>query len=435
MLRNSYHIGFPLYHNDREWIFVLVHGRHKTTTLLKWHRNQQSRPASTRFLVDTGAYNALIAKPRNYLCRSFHFQEVANSEHGEPVEWHLTSDTAACVLALAQSHHGGFDDNEIEKSKPIVLISCAAAPLSPDGGYQDSILCSVSDEEDEDDNLDALEKKWQAVVGGRAAGLRVIALVLHVDDANLLARRVGVPAIPLADNSFRSLAQDQAEQPVLIKVGTGQLPLLARALGIPERDFSSNPAASKSLFVIGIMASVVIGVYVIVKWISWDINRTNLSIKEPDLAHSVSVPVIAMKQVSDGNTQSPIASIHATPGNNAARVRRKESHKRSALKPQTPTKPVDINLSVKAPRGTIVELLSSDSEAVVGRKTSGFYKETIAGESIYEASRAVFKIQLHPGRYDVVCKYKVSSFPPTTQSIEVRSEVLEYETTCAKIQM
>lgn len=230
---SSVRIGFPLAAPD-SWEFVIVESTNLNRSLHGWLNEDvdQFRPAGFIHYVGAGRvleFNRILTTKR-----SFKFYHASKKTLvGRPTPWAGHSDTAASLLALAQS--------TVSKDSPVVLVSCEC-DFSPEADFQGARLSSVSISSKEDENRAALLQKWAAAM---QSAVPVMALVLFHTDAELLADSLfsigtSIRLVQLKDFSTRDLLAQPGQWPVLVSVRDGDLPLLASKLGIDSRIFQAS---------------------------------------------------------------------------------------------------------------------------------------------------------------------------------------------------
>ena len=128
------------------------------------------------------------------------------------------SDAAACAVAVALGERSGADQGGDD---PLVLISCACGYSNLGCGIANLQLERVTDKFTPCRAGNSLVNKWHAAVAHHA-----LALVLHEDDAAILAEALQRKALPLSENCFRIPSQPL---PLLVSCRSDQLPLLVKA--------------------------------------------------------------------------------------------------------------------------------------------------------------------------------------------------------------
>lgn len=120
------------------------------------------------------------------------------------------SDSVASALALEMANR------EKKKDAPLLLFSCCFAYSSRAQGLKNLILERVGN------NRESLKNKWNA-----ACTVGAFALVLHEDDANILAEDLHCNVKNLTSDIFR---KKSSETPYIISCRSNQWKLLKKAV-------------------------------------------------------------------------------------------------------------------------------------------------------------------------------------------------------------
>lgn len=431
---NLYRIAFPLYHHLRDWAFVIVQRTTANYPTLRWYRKPDGLEGDARFINDTtkdsitGAYNAYNARPDYYDKGHYLFLEVASNEQGPPLDWQRTSDTAACMLALAQSMHGAAPNIE-DDTKPIVLISCSAGPLPPGRGYEHAKLRIVSEEFNEEENVKALKNKWRAAIGGREERFPILALVVHDDDAKLFERTLGFKAKELTEDIFHKLATSGAERPALISVTSEQLPLLARALAIEEYDFTPKSIALDASYsnltpqpvptlLFGIMPK--LDKFILYAFLIFIMTKYFLTTPKEERISTNYLPIESRedlaKHVDAYSEIGSDANKHASPNQESFANPRKPIGNSVAV-----THPNLVSILVISPADSFVTLANTTHQSVYS--SDDF--------EVSDASRASFKFNLKPGNYPILCSQPHQPHTPLGEaSVEIIKGKKTYVARC-----
>jgi hypothetical protein len=178
------------------------------------------------------------------------------------------SDSVASLLGLIQYTSNSMEKKNI-KDSPVVLISCSFCYQDPNLGWKGLRLNRVTHERKVDAKYwpKSLYRKWQVVCVEQA-----LALVLHEEDADFLSPYQDIIRIGLEQGIFRKLADlkksnTSSFKPHLISCKSGDLPLLAEALGIDSRPLvkpKNHKATQYILLILGI-ATIIVSCYYLLK--------------------------------------------------------------------------------------------------------------------------------------------------------------------------
>lgn len=219
-------LGFPVDSGSVELSFIVL----VRTIRAKYHWCRGGGKSELR--TQSGARFAFEHAPREIQdqCR-FEFEPLpspSNERYNKPDQLCNVgySDAAACALAIAQYHPGGTPLEQLHRP---VLISCSFAPNHQlNQGLSGLILDKVTHENPEESRK-SLKNKWIA-----AQKYRALALVLHEEDAKLLAQNTSelFHIFDLRKDTFVKLARQNLEETPVIACKSDQFPLLAEALTI-----------------------------------------------------------------------------------------------------------------------------------------------------------------------------------------------------------
>lgn len=210
---------------------VLIQATNLSSSLYGWLRDEAERFYPAGFIHDVGAGRVLEFNRIFSTKRGFNFYHATEQQSGsKPTPWAGYSDTAASLLALAQS--------QVAQDAPIVLISCEC-DFSRSGEFRGAKLSPVSVSRDSEANANALMQKWAAATQSE---IPILALVLFQSDAELLADSLYKRATPvqiegLSDFNLSKYIGKQRQCPMLVSVQADDLPMLAAKLGINPQAF------------------------------------------------------------------------------------------------------------------------------------------------------------------------------------------------------
>jgi hypothetical protein len=237
-------LSFPLDGLDDGYLYLIVQPTHTVSHYIQGGRAGELLEGSGAYFAEKLAEHSIpgheMIKLGFLVKSSIMTKKQLKNLSPAGLRYSDDSDGAACALAYAGYHSNIF---KFKSKSPIILVSCSIAQSGYEQGYHGLKLKRVIDERTlvsrkatENLNVQSLQNKWKAsiVASAKHGG----ALVLHEEDADILARKEKLTPIQCKDlgECIRSNGFI-AGKPFLVTVSDREMPGLATVFGISPEIF------------------------------------------------------------------------------------------------------------------------------------------------------------------------------------------------------
>ncbi len=167
-----------------------------------------------------------------------------SNPHIKPENLSDCGDSDALACALAVGLRSSQKEEYLDPTKyPLILASCSFQLTNKKQGLRGLKLEAVTDEKNLKSSLRSLQNKWACACNNKAK-----ALILHNDDAYLLADFINVPVFPVSSSSLTQILSKDSPLPVLLSCQKKDMSLVANNLDIDGSIFQDSSSSHSEKF-------------------------------------------------------------------------------------------------------------------------------------------------------------------------------------------